>query len=195
MGTSRPNTRLDEDTRLFDRTRGRRQVSGLYIIDDQMRVNVYSRANERNEGVDGWWWFDRGAYAVCLSIGIWYGVRCLVVVAKSVARDIVDEFWRRIRFFFFKGGRRSFTNERCVSLLVANCGISEEQIRQEMLDRSPRKRGVTIKQQGTRKGEEVYSCRTELRVRIIIEKRSSCSCGPSLSINRAKCISNTREHA
>lgn len=101
MGTSRPNTRLDEDTRLFDRTRGRRQVSGLYIIDDQMRVNVYSRANGRNEGVDGWWWFDRGAYAVCLSIGIWYGVRCLVVVAKSVARDIVDEFWRRIRFFFF----------------------------------------------------------------------------------------------
>lgn len=60
-----------------------------------MTRREYSRANGRNEGVD----FDEKRRVRPL---IWRAIRCLIVVAKSVARDIVDEFWRKVSFFFLK---------------------------------------------------------------------------------------------
>lgn len=100
---------------------------------------------------------------------------CNAFVAKSVARDIVDEFWRRISFFCFSFQRRSkllSISERRVSLLVASCGISTSS-RNKFDEKRCWKR------------EESHN---NLDKR---EQEKARRCGPSLSINRA----NTREHA
>lgn len=96
-----------------------------------MTRREYSRANGRNEGVD----LDEKRRVRPL---IWRAIRCLIVVAKSVARDIVDEFWRKVSFFFLKKVENFYRSN------VANCGISasRDKFDKKRIDRLER-RGVS----------------------------------------------------
>lgn len=95
-----------------------------------MTRREYSRANGRNEGVD----LDEKRRVRPL---IWRAIRCLIVVAKSVARDC-GRILEKGFFFFFKESRNFYRSN------VANCGISasRDKFDKKRIDRLER-RGVS----------------------------------------------------